>query len=340
MEAWTASVNASGGINGHHIKLVALDDQANPATGLADAKQLVEQDHAIAIVGSYSVLEAVWAPYVTKVGIPVIGGINTNSHGPDFFFTGTTTQEQIAAQFVLASKGGATKPADFYCAESPACAAAVSVTKQAAHAAGVPVVYAASVSGSASSYTAQCLAAKEAGADALNVGEDSNTVIRVFASCAQQGYKPAPIEGSTTVSADYATQPFFQGAKFVENNFPWFDNSNPATREFQSALQKYAQGTTPGPAAAQTWAAAKVFEAAGKAGKWGDNPTYEQVKQGLYALPKRDTFGGLTPPLSFSPEQASATTSNTVNCYFVVGVENGKFTEPQGIQTSCVGPSQ
>ena len=154
---------------------------------------------------------------------------------------------------------------------------------------------------------------------------------------------PIAIEGSTTVSANYAVQPFFQGRTFVQNDFPWFDTSNTATRAFQSALKKYAPSITHGvnynAAAAQTWAAAKVFEAAAKAGKWGDNPTYAQVKQSLYALPKGDTFGGLTPPLSFSPQQSSATASNTVNCYFVIGVKNNKFTEPQGLKTSCVSPS-
>jgi ABC-type branched-subunit amino acid transport system permease subunit len=225
MDAWTDSVNASGGIDGHLIKFIDLDDAANPATGLADAQKLVEQDHAI--VGEYSVIESVWGPYVTKVGIPVIGGTGINSLGPDFFFTGTTDNQDIASQFAMARKEGGTKSADFYCAESPTCAEETAAIKTAAQAEGDPSVYETSVSSSSSSYTPQCLAATAAGLNAVSVGEDSNTVIRVYEACAQQGYKPIPIQGTTTVSANYATQPLFQWREFAEDDFAWFDDSNP-----------------------------------------------------------------------------------------------------------------
>jgi branched-chain amino acid transport system substrate-binding protein len=219
----------------------------------------------------------------------------------------------------------------------------VPFTKNVAQAVGTPMVYATTVSGSAASYTSQCLAARAAGANVLVVGSDSNTDIRVYQSCAQQGYQPIAVQGSSTVSADYATQPFFQGKQFVQDDFPWFDNSTPATRAFQSALQKYAPSVTHGVTYngvdAQTWAAAEVFKAAAIAGKWGNSPTYADVKNGFYALPKGDTFGGLTPPLTFSPNHTPANLTNTVNCYFVIGVENNKFTEPQGLKTNCVSPS-
>jgi branched-chain amino acid transport system substrate-binding protein len=54
-KAWSAEfnmVNAEGGVNGHKIKLITLDDQSNPATAEANATELLDQDNVIALGGS------------------------------------------------------------------------------------------------------------------------------------------------------------------------------------------------------------------------------------------------------------------------------------------------
>ena len=48
--AWVKWTNAHGGINGHPVKLVQLDDGADPGKALADVQQLVQQDHVVALV--------------------------------------------------------------------------------------------------------------------------------------------------------------------------------------------------------------------------------------------------------------------------------------------------
>ena len=55
--AYFDCVNANGGINGHPIKLYIETEQTNPAQIAADAKQLVQTDHVVGIVGSTSILE-------------------------------------------------------------------------------------------------------------------------------------------------------------------------------------------------------------------------------------------------------------------------------------------
>jgi branched-chain amino acid transport system substrate-binding protein len=55
--AYFACVNANGGINGHPIKLYIETEQTNPAQIAADAKQLVQTDHVVGIVGNTSILE-------------------------------------------------------------------------------------------------------------------------------------------------------------------------------------------------------------------------------------------------------------------------------------------
>ena len=51
LAAWAKWTNAHGGIAGHPVTVKTLDDKADPAQSQADLKQLVENDHVVAIVG-------------------------------------------------------------------------------------------------------------------------------------------------------------------------------------------------------------------------------------------------------------------------------------------------
>src|SRR6266704_6874007 len=65
--------NANGGINGHPIKLYIETEQTNPAQIAADAKQLVQTDHVVGIVGNTSIIEcSVNSSYWQKLGFYVI----------------------------------------------------------------------------------------------------------------------------------------------------------------------------------------------------------------------------------------------------------------------------
>src|SRR5206468_7748556 len=51
-KAWSADVNARGGLAGHPVKLIFGDDGGDPAAALAIAKRMVEQDKVVAFVGT------------------------------------------------------------------------------------------------------------------------------------------------------------------------------------------------------------------------------------------------------------------------------------------------
>ena len=55
--AYFTCVNNNGGINGHPIKYFIQTEQTNPAQVAADAKQLVQTDHVVGIVGNTSIIE-------------------------------------------------------------------------------------------------------------------------------------------------------------------------------------------------------------------------------------------------------------------------------------------
>jgi branched-chain amino acid transport system substrate-binding protein len=71
--AYFDCVNANGGINGHPIKLYIQTEQTNPAQIAADAKQLVQTDHVVGIVGNTSILECtINHSYWEKLGYNVV----------------------------------------------------------------------------------------------------------------------------------------------------------------------------------------------------------------------------------------------------------------------------
>ncbi len=72
-KAYFDCVNANGGINGHPIKLYIATEQTNPAQIAADAKQLVQTDKVVGIVGSTSLIEcSINSGYWQKLGFYVI----------------------------------------------------------------------------------------------------------------------------------------------------------------------------------------------------------------------------------------------------------------------------
>jgi branched-chain amino acid transport system substrate-binding protein len=71
--AYFACVNANGGVNGHPIKYYIETEQTNPAQIAADAKQLVQTDHVVGIVGNTSILECtIDHTYWEHLGIAII----------------------------------------------------------------------------------------------------------------------------------------------------------------------------------------------------------------------------------------------------------------------------
>ncbi len=57
INAYFACVNANGGVSGHPLKLFVEYDQTNPSQIAAAAKQLIQTDHVVGIVGVFDLLE-------------------------------------------------------------------------------------------------------------------------------------------------------------------------------------------------------------------------------------------------------------------------------------------
>jgi branched-chain amino acid transport system substrate-binding protein len=337
LQAWADSVNASGGINGHHIKVVVMDDGNSASTALSEAQELVQQDHVLAIVGEMSSPAETWASYVQQQGVPVIGGNTIDpvfDSNPDFFPVGATPDQSVY-DAIAATKATGPRGSVFYCTENPACAALVPGVRSAYTRAGGSLVLPAPISVTAPDYTAECLAAKGDHVQSVIIYAPATTQLSIAQNCATQGYFPVLMGVGVSFTQQFASSfSGVSGAKILisDDVFPFFEQSTPAEQAFHSALAKYAPSVL-APSTftendATEWASAQLFALAAQK-LTSAEPTPSQLTSALYGL-SGTTVGGLTPPLHFQQGKPSS-----VSCIYVVTVSSGKFATPDGSQLFC-----
>src|ERR1700728_4648015 len=336
---WVSATNASGGINGHPIKAIYLDDLNTPSQALTNVEQLVQQDHVKAILDLNDDQESSWAKVPDAAKVPVIGQAESATFGtdPNFYPTGTTIGPLIWGELKAASLAKVTKVGALYCAEIASCAQTVPLITEIGKPLDIQLAYSAKISSSAVSYTAQCLGAKGAGANGATVVAASNTALNVATSCATQGYKPVWVTTAGEMTTPWLQQSAVNGAIGDVQDAPWFDDSIPATKAMQTAIAKYSPSVTSsqafGAVASIGWAAGLVFGYAAEQEHLTPSSPSTPVITGLDTV-NNNTFGGFTPPLTYTAGKPAQ-----VPCSFVAGISNGKWTEPIGLKTQCMPAS-
>jgi branched-chain amino acid transport system substrate-binding protein len=324
VQAWADAANAAGGIDGHPVQLITKDDGLNPGTAVTDTKSLISQ-HVVDIV-DISSIDAAWAPVITAAKVPVTGVFQTSTEfesNPYFYPEGQTNSGLNAAMVAVAKQAGATNMGILYCAESPICAQLVPGTTPAAKADGVPVVYSAEISATAPNYTAQCLAAKQAGVTSLYIGDSATVVARVATNCASQGYDPIFLIEGLGGGENLFTTPGLEDHMWSEYGVLPFYASSPTVTAFNAAMDKYEPGVRENKNlftqnAFQGWVSMNLFEAGLKAAGLtaSSDVTPAMVIQGLDSL-KGETLDGTAPPLTFVAGQ-----THKIDCYWTARVQN------------------
>jgi branched-chain amino acid transport system substrate-binding protein len=338
--AWADSVNAAGGINGHKIQLIEKDDESDPTTSTAIVHTFVETDHVVAVLDA-SNNDAAWATYLQTQKVPVVG-MDTSAApyytSPDFYPEGQTEDSLFSGiiQAVKQAGGSSPKFALFYCAEAVQCQEGIAPLQAAAKGAHETVVATLEVSASAPNYTAQCLAAKEAGATVIFTADAQQVDEKIIQDCYAQGYKPkVVIDGEILLPSLTTTPAINQDTYFTVPNFPYFAKL-PAITAMNKALDKYAPGVRKdvnyGELPMETWVAGKMFEAAAAAGGLGAGgkaPTSAQLIKGLNSL-HGTTLGGLAPALNFA-----AGKPHPIDCWYYALLKKGKYSTPLGLKPVC-----
>lgn len=323
--AWAKSVNAAGGINGHPVEISVKDDASNPGNSATAAQSLISAH--VDVILDVTPLDAVWADAAAKAKIPVVAGDLNNAafyRNPYFYPSGQTYDHSTVAVVMTAKLAGATKLGQLYCAESPSCQEAVGPVKAAGKNLGIPVTYVAAISATAPNYAAQCLAAKDAGVDAVFIADATSTIVKVISDCARQNYHPKYV----TIGSGFSMElPDAVGPKDeVWTEFPilpFFADKAPVQKmniamdRYYPGLRKNKESWTMG--AVDTWTGGLLIEHAVRAAGLGPSgtPSAGVVLKGLNSL-HGDTLNGWSPPLSFTAGHAHST-----NCWFIGRTHNG-----------------
>jgi branched-chain amino acid transport system substrate-binding protein len=333
LAAWVAWTNDHGGVHGRPVRLVTRDGGGKPDTTAAAVKALLEVDHAIAIVGQQDTCcLAAWADDLKTRGVPVIGGqVQTLAPltNPMVFAQGASVVSQVYGQVAKVKAVGKTVFGHLYCTEQPACAEANDLLKTAAAKAGVQFAFDKAATAN-QDFTAACLAAKSAGVEVLQL--DGVAVDRVTRDCARQGY--LPVYGIVGDAPAQLEVPELEGAVGTLPAFPAFATERP-TADFRAAMKRYAPKVQPTVVSSESWLAGLAVATA--VGNWADGkgagarPTSADVLAGLLQI-KDETFGGLTPPITYGP---AGSPNPTQRCFFLIEIKGGRYVTPKGLKPGC-----
>jgi branched-chain amino acid transport system substrate-binding protein len=331
--AWAKWVNANGGINGHPVDIVTADDGGDPAKAQAAEKKLVDQDKVLAIVVATDTLVGVYDSDAIKSGVAVVGG---TSNGADWFqkagmFAPTTdVVSGVIDQLIVAQQVAHAKHfANLYCAEAAACSQATGLQQPEATKLGLKYT-AASVSATATSYTAECLKLQQSGADFLQLNIAAAVGAKFIQDCQAQNYNP------TWGTSEQAIGPELLKVKNATMYGPAYIfpsvADNPAVKTFTSAMTKFAKGDNwREGSASYTWVGLELIRKA--LANAGAAPTRADVLAGLNSI-KDDDLGGLVPnKVTFTAGKAVPFGGHP--CSFVVGIKNGKTIAPNGLTPLC-----
>lgn len=303
--------NAQGGVNGHKLVPLVIDDQTNPSE-ITTAVQDAISKGVIGIV-SNSVLMFLAAKYPQQAGIPVTGAYTdgpewgtqpyTNMFASDEGSVDPKYPANTTIDSILKAHGG-TVVGYYGYGISPTSTRAAEGDAQAATHLGLKVgVLNTSVPLGSVNFTSDALVAKQDHINALVPSLDSNSNYALAEALKQAGVKLKAVLFATGYEPDVIHSPAWsalQGDYFDSLYRPWV-LPNAGTERMQAAMEKYAHFTkTDFPSFGQyeAWVGADLMiqglELAGK------NPTRAAVIKDLRSLKSYTANGLLAEPIDYS----------------------------------------
>ncbi|MGQ0467956.1 MAG: ABC transporter substrate-binding protein [Sporichthyaceae bacterium] len=342
LAAWAQDVNARGGIACHPVQIFAVDTGADPARASAQIQQLVKDKGVVALVGVFDAIgfKGVQSS-AERLKVPVVGGDGIDfgwNESPYLFPTGAGLLGAIRGALKQTVGSGKTNLGLLYCVEASVCTTGSKIIQEETEKAGAKLTYSAAISLTQPDFTAQCQAAKNAGVQALGTAMDGASIARVARSCASINFHPQIITNGLVLSAQNAADPNIRKNTLSSASAvaPWMvaNQDTPGQREYHTALKKYAPQSEPTANSITAWAAGKLFEAV--IANLGPDAaqraiTTADVMAGLGKV-KRETLGGLTPPITFSAGQKSAP---LINCVYFTLLSDKGWTAVNGSKAVC-----
>ena len=302
--------NAEGGVHGHKIIGIVIDDQTNPSEITTAVQSAVSK--AFGIV-SQSPLFFLAAKYPQEAGIPVTGSYDdgpewgtqpyTNMFASDEGSVDPKYPVNTEIGAFLKSRGATVLGSYGYGISPSSSRAAIATGDSFEHAGGKVGVLDTTVTFGSVDFTAAALVAKQAGINAFDPSMDADSNYALATALQQAGVKikaalfASGYEPSVINSPVWST---IQGSYFLTPFRPWA-LPNAGTRAMQAAMEKYAHFTKkqfPTLGQYEAWAGAdlmiKGLELAGA------NPTQAAVIKDLRGLKSYSVNGLLPASINYS----------------------------------------
>ena len=332
VKAWAATVNAAGGLDGHPVRVVFGDDGGDPGRAVALARRMVEQDGAVAFVGTHgpTTLQAV-VPYAESRRIPIVGGstsLAVEDQSPMVFnpqvgllgsgrgFVSTVVRQSAARTASVV-----------YCREAPGCAASRDVIAAFAPEAGLRIVHEAQVSLAQPDFTAEVVAGRQSGAEAVIAVVDVASMLRYIRAAQRQGWKPV-FSGSFAFDTQDAERAGPDGEGLLAFSGTANFSGSDRMADYRAAVARFVPGGPLGGPGAHAWAQGRLLQAATRT--LGDEVTSAQILAGLSGL-RGETLGGIVPPLTF-PDGPHRDVNR---CIVPIRLVGGRWTQPLGHEFVC-----
>ena len=222
-EAIPMVMGKGGGLDklgGAKIKLVFADSQADPQKARAEAERLITQEHAVAIIGSYTSATAATISQVTeRYEVPYMSADNSspslNQRGLKWFFRTSPHDEMFTAAMFQFFKeegektGHKVKSVALFYEDSIFGSDSSNVQRKMAEAAGIKVAADIKYRANSPSLSAEAQKLKAADADVIMPSSYTSDAILILKAMNEIGYKPKAIMAQ---AAGFQEQAFLTGA--------------------------------------------------------------------------------------------------------------------------------
>ena len=302
--------NAEGGVNGHKLVPLVIDDQTSPSE-IATAVQ--EADSKAFGIVSQSPLFFLAAKYPNQAGVPVTGSFDdgpewgtqpyTNMFASDEGSVDPKYPVNTEIGKFLKQHGGTVLGAYGYGISPSSSRAAIATGQSFQRAGGKVGVLNTSVPFGGVNFTADALVAKQDGINAMVPAMDANSNYALATALKQAGVKLKATLFATGYEPDVIKSPAWntlQGDYFFSPFRPW-PLSDAGTQQMQAAMEKYAHFTKsqfPTFGQYEAWAGADLMIKGLQMA--GPNPTHAAVIKDLRGLKSYNANGLLPNPINYS----------------------------------------
>jgi branched-chain amino acid transport system substrate-binding protein len=330
VKAWVGDVNARGGLNGHPVRLVSSDDNSEPGRALSEARRMVEQEKAIAILGTWMplTLHAV-LPYLEEKQVAAISTCNcepADDDSPMIFPVGPggLGNSYLHSLTMLTSVDQSVKDnvGVLYCREAPICPFTQKNLRTLQKEMNFKIVWEGQASIAAPDYTSEMLSAKGAGVKALIDVIDNYSVLRIERSAQRQGFEVLHSVQHSMFDSRFEGMPELEGV-YTSSAVPMW-NLSPKMADYREALKKYVPGGVPAAWGATPWVGGKLLEKIAQT--FSPNPGPAEVLTGLFGL-NNETLGGLLPGVTYHKGEKHKMSNM---CMIPVRMKDKKFVPRDG----------